>query len=166
MKRKMKVIFAGTAIAMGALLAACNSGAEKEGKDLAQAEEKALEAVDEARSEIAAPSDTTKVADAKEELLEVNQELNEKQSKYLESLKKQEVKLQENITKVDEKLRSADGNSKKRLTEKKDKLTKERDMLQANMLELTKPMEDKRLATVQKEVQERIVAIEKVLSEK
>jgi len=42
---------------------------------------------------------------------------------------------------------------------------KERDLLQANILEMAKPMEDKRLETVQKEIQQRIVAINKELSE-
>lgn len=165
MKKLTRIIFANFAIAAGALFVGCNSGSDKDRKELANAEEQALETADEASEEIANTSDTSEMEDAKEDLLEANQKLNEKQQKYLASLKKEESELQERVVELDEKIKSADGDAKKRLTVKKDKVTKERDLLQANILEMAKPMEDKRLETVQKEVQQRIVAINKELSE-
>jgi hypothetical protein len=165
MKKLTRIVFLNAAFAACALLVSCNSGADKDRKELANAEEKALETADEASKEVANTSDTTEMADAKEDLLEANQKLNEKQQDYMASLKKEESKLQERITKLGEKIKTSDGDSKKRLTAKMDKAVKERDLLQANILEMAKPMEDKRLETVQKEVQQRIVAINKELSE-
>ena len=164
MKKTVNIIFANVAIAMAALCFSCNSKTETERKKLANAEEKALETADEASSKIAESSDTTEIEDAKEDLLQVNTDLNEKQRAYMKSLKEEESKLKERITKLNEKIQSADGNAKKRLSAKMDKAVKERDLLQANILEMAKPMEDKRLETVQKEVQQRIVAINKELS--
>ncbi|WP_439559120.1 hypothetical protein [Dyadobacter sp.] len=162
MKKTVNVWVLSAMVVMGASLASCNS-AEKDRKELANAEEDALKAAE----ETSAMGDTSKeeMADAKEDLLEANAKLNEKQQDYLNSLKEREAKIQERITKLDEKLKSADGNAKQRLTERKDKFTKERDLLQANILEMQKPMEDKRLETVQKEVQQRVVAIDKELSQ-
>lgn len=165
MRKLTRIIFANLTIAAGVLLVSCNSGSDKDRKELANAEEKALETADEASEEVANTSDTTDMADAKEDLLEANQKLNEKQRDYMASLKKEESKLQERIAKLDDKIKSSDGDAKKRLTAKMDKAVKERDLLQANILEMAKPMEDKRLETVQKEVQQRIVAINKELSE-
>lgn len=165
MKKLTRIVFANFAIAAGALLVGCNSGADKDRKELANAEEKALETADEASQEIANTSDTTDMAAAKEDLLEANDKLNEKQRDYMASLKKEESSLQERIAKLNDKIKSADGDAKKRLTAKMDKAVKERDLLQANILEMAKPMEDKRLETVQKEIQQRIVAINKELSE-
>ena len=165
MKKITRIVFVNVAFAACALLVSCNSGADKDRKELANAEEKALETANEASQEVENTSDTTKIADAKEDLLEANQKLNEKQQDYMASLKKEEFKLQERITKLSEKIKSSEGDSKKRLTSKMDKAVKERDLLQANILEMAKPMEDKRLETVQKEVQQRIVAINKELSE-
>ena len=165
MKKITRIVFVNVAFAACALLVSCNSGADKDRKELANAEEKALETANEASQEVENTSDTTKIADAKEDLLEANQKLNEKQQDYMASLKKEESKLQERITKLSEKIKSSEGDSKKRLTSKMDKAVKERDLLQANILEMAKPMEDKRLETVQKEIQQRIVAINKELSE-
>jgi len=165
MKKITRIVFANFAIAAGALLVGCNSQGDKERKELANAEEKALETAAAADSTVANTSDTSAIASAKEDLLKANEKLNEKQQKYLTSLKKEETSLQDKIAKLDKKIISSDGDAKKRLTTKKDKAIKERDLLQANILELAKPMEDKRLETVQKEVQTRIVAINKELSE-
>jgi hypothetical protein len=165
MKKLTRTVIFNAAFAACALLVSCNSGADKDRKELANAEEKALETADEATDKISSTSDTTEMTDAKEDLLEANDKLNEKQQDYLASLKEEEKKLQERISKLDSKIQSSDGDAKKRLTAKKDKAVKERDLLQANILEMAKPMEDKRLETVQKEIQQRIVAINKELSE-
>jgi chromosome segregation ATPase len=164
MKKLTKIVFANFALAAGVLLAGCNSQTEKDRKELANAEEQALETTEEVDKEVADTSDTTKMANAKEDLLEANQKLNEKQQKYLASLKEEEVKLRDRIAKLDTKIQSSDAAAKKRLATKRDKAVKERDLLQANILEMAKPMEDKRLETVQKEVQQRIVAINQELS--
>ncbi|MCE7065483.1 hypothetical protein [Dyadobacter sp. CY326] len=164
MKKTVSVIFANVAIAMGALCISCNSKTDTDRKKLANAEEKALETADEASQKIASNSDTTEIADVKEDLLQVNNDLNEKQRAYLKSLKEEEAKLKERVTELDDKIQTADGDAKKRLMSKKNKVTQERGLLQANILEMAKPMEDKRLETAQKEIQQRIVAINKELS--
>jgi DNA anti-recombination protein RmuC len=164
MKKIVNVWLLSGMVLAGSTLVSCNSQADKDRKELANAEEEALEAAEKTTEQVATDSSKEEMSDAKEELLDANAKLNEKQAEYLKSLKEREKKIQERISKLDEKLKSAEGNSQKRLMEKKDKFTKERDLLQANILEMQKPMEDKRLETVQKEVQQRVVAIDKELS--
>ncbi|CAG5069782.1 hypothetical protein DYBT9623_02519 [Dyadobacter sp. CECT 9623] len=165
MKKTMSVWVAGTMILMASMTFSCNSGADKDRKELANAEEEALEAAEKTSEVVSNDTSKEEMSKAKEELLDANAKLNEKQQEYLTSLKERETTIQDRIKKLDEKLQSANDNSKKRLTERRDKFTKERDLLQANILELQKPMEDKRLETVQKEVQQRVVAIDKELSQ-
>lgn len=161
----MNVWVAGAMILIGSLISGCNSQTDKDRKELANAEEEALETAEKTTEEVSGDSSKKEMSEAKEDLLDANAKLSQKQQEYLTSLKERETKIQERIKKIDEKISSANDNSKKRLTEKKDKFTKERDLLQANILEMQKPMEDKRLETVQKEIQQRVVAIDKELSQ-
>lgn len=163
MKKAISVWMSGTALALAMFVSACNSDAEKDRKELARAEEEAIKTANKATDEVVNGADTNDMIDSKEKLREAEQKLNEKQQNYLISLKKTENKIHERLAKVDEKIKSADGNARKRFEEKRDKLVKERDMLQANILEIQKPMDDDQFQTVQKQVDGLISTIDKEL---
>ena len=164
MKRKVILFISNSLLAAALLMTACNSSTEKDRKELANAEEEALEKADEANKLVPQETDSSDMKKVKEDLQQASEKLSEKQNKYLTSLREKESKLNERLKKNTEKLRSADGNSKKRLTEKQDKLTNERDQLQANILEIQSPMTDAQLETVQKEIDALIAVIDKELS--
>lgn len=164
MKRKFIFITTNILLAVSLLVAGCNSTAEKERKELANAEEEALEKADEANKMVPAETDTGEMAKVKEDLQNASSKLSEKQEKYLASLRQKESRLNDRLKTNAEKLKTADGNTKKRLTERHDRLTKERDQLQANILEIQSPMTDQQLETVQKEIDVLIAVIDRELN--
>jgi chromosome segregation ATPase len=164
MKRKAIILLSNTLLAAGLLLTACNSSTEKDRKELARAEEEALEKAEEANKLVPQETDSSDMADVKKDLEKASQKLSEKQEKYLASLREKEGKLNDRLKTISEKLRTADGSARKRLTEKQDKLIKERDQLQANILEIQSPLTDQQLETVQKEINVLIAVIDRELS--
>ncbi|TDE13370.1 DUF1216 domain-containing protein [Dyadobacter psychrotolerans] len=164
MKRIATIFLSNAILAAGLMLTACNSSTDKDRKELANAEEEALEKAAEANEMVPQETDSSDMADVKKDLEKASQKLSEKQDKYLASLREKEGKLNDRLKTIGEKLSSADGNAKKRLTEKQDKLIKERDQLQANILEIQSPMTDQQLETVQKEINVLIAVIDKELS--
>jgi len=164
MKRKVTLFLSNTLLAAGILLAGCNSSADKDRKELANAEAEALEKAEEANKMVPQETDSSDMAEVKKDLQEANKKLSEKQNEYLTSLKEKEGKVNDRLKTITDKLKSADGNAKERLTKKQDKLTKERDQLQANILEIQSPMTDAQLETVQKEINVLITVIDKELS--
>jgi DNA anti-recombination protein RmuC len=163
MKRILTLFFANAFIIPCLLLTSCNSSTEKDRKELANAEEEALDKAAEANKLVPQEADTKEIEGVKKDLEKASEKLSEKQEKYLASLKQQERRINDRLKAITEKLQSADDNSKKNLTEKLDKLTKERDQLQANILEIQSPMTDQQLETVQKEINLLIAIIDREL---
>ncbi|MCE7043859.1 hypothetical protein [Dyadobacter sp. CY312] len=163
MKRILTLFFANAFIISGLLLTSCNSSAEKDRKELAKAEEEALDKAAEANKLVPQEADTKEIEGVKKDLEKASEKLSGKQGKYLTSLKQKEGKINDKLKSINEKLRKADASSKKSLTEKQDKLIKERDQLQANILEIQSPMTDQQLETVQKEIDLLIAIIDKEL---
>jgi len=108
MKRNVILFFSNALLATGLLLTACNSSTEKDRKELANAEEEALEKADEANKMVPQETDSGDMEKVKEDLQQASDKLSEKQNKYLVSLREKESKLNERLKKNTEKLRTAD----------------------------------------------------------
>lgn len=164
MKKSIVGILSSSAFAICLLFASCNSSTENDRKELAKAEEEALEKAAEANQLVPAEADQEEIAGVKKDLELANEKLSEKQEKYYASLKEREAKISTRLVRLNEKIKSADGNSRQKLIEKQDKLIKERDQLQANILEIQTPMTDTQLETVQKEIDLLITVIDRELA--
>ena len=164
MKKSIVVLLSNSVLAMCLLFASCNTSTEKDRKELAKAEEEALEKAEEANKLVPAEADQEEIAGVKQDLEKANRKLSQKQEKYYTSLREKETKLNERIGKLNEELKNSKSNSKKKMAEKQDRLMKERDELQANILEIQTPMTDSQLQTVQKEIDLLITVIDKELA--
>lgn len=93
MKRILTLIFANAFIISGLLLTSCNSSTEKDRKDLAKAEEEALDKAAEANKLVPQEADAKEIEGVKKDLEKASEKLSEKQEKYLASLRQRESKL-------------------------------------------------------------------------
>jgi hypothetical protein len=165
MKKIVFITAIYAAITMGWLLTSCDSTPKDSQKQYAEEQADAINEADEARMEMLQAEDTSQLADVREDLSEAAQELEAARKSYTTELQTRQKTLNEKISELDGKVTDPKQANRDKWVEKRQKLVRERDQLQANLLELQKPMTDERWTTAEKEIKELIAAIDQELKE-
>ncbi|GHB61958.1 hypothetical protein [Persicitalea jodogahamensis] len=162
-----KVVFATALYAClttGWLLTSCDNN--KDGKEeYAEEQADAINEADIARAEIRSADDTSDLADVREDLSEAAQELEAAKKEYMTELQNRQKSLSEKIGELDSKVTDPKQANREKWVEKRKELVQERDQLQANLLELQKPMTNDRFVTAEKEIKELLASIDKSLAD-
>ena len=164
----MKKVVIATAlyacITTGWLLTSCDN--TKDGKEeYAEEQADAIDEADAARAEIRSADDTSDLADVREELSDAAQELEAAKKEYMTELQNRQKSLNEKIDELGTKVTDPKQANREKWVEKRKELVQERDILQANLLELQKPMTNDSFVTAEKEINELMASIDKSLAE-
>ncbi len=151
-------------ITTGWLLTSCDN--TQDGKEeYAEEQADAIDEADAARAELRSADDTSDLADVRDELSDAAQELEAAKKKYMSELQNRQQSLSEKISEIDPKVTDPNQPNREKWVEKRKELVRDRDRLQANLLELQKPMTDDRFVTAEKEIKELMATIDKALAD-
>ncbi|GAB2781179.1 hypothetical protein GCM10027275_25970 [Rhabdobacter roseus] len=147
-------------ITMGWLLASCDSNRRDEGEKLAETEEQAQARTEDAYQQLAEAETKSDVEDIRDDLKKMDEKLTKEQQNYYQRMQKQHQDITRRLEKLNGQIASADATKKQRLTTNRDTLIHEKDLLEANMLEMQKPMNDDEWRTVESKLKQLIAAID------
>ncbi len=164
----MKKVVIATALyaclTTGWLLTSCDN--TKDGKEeYAEEQADAIDEADVARSEIRSADDTSDLADVREDLSDTAKELEAAKKNYMIELQNRQKSLSEKISELDPKVTDPNQPNREKWVDKRKELVRDRDKIQANLLELQRPMTDERFVTAKEEIKELMAAIDKALAD-
>ena len=151
-------------ITIGWLLTSCDN--TKDGKEeYAEEQADAIDEADAARAEIRSADDTSDLADVRDELADAAKELETAKKEYVTELQNRQKTLNEKISELDAKVTDPKQPNREKWVEKRKELVRDRDRLQANLLELQRPMTNDRFVTAEQEIKELMASIDKTMAE-
>lgn len=165
MKKIVFITAIYAAVTIGWVLTSCDSTTKDSQKEYAQEQADAIDEADKARADIRQAEDTSDLADVRDELSDAAKELEAARKSYLTELQTRQKTLNEKISDLDGKVTDPKQANRDKWVEKRQKLVRERDRLQANLMELQKPMTDERWTTAEKEIKELMASIDQELKE-
>lgn len=165
MKKVVLITAIYAVVTTGWLLTSCESTPKDSQKEYVQEQADAIDEADKARAEIQQTEDTSALIDVRDELSDAAKALEAARKNYMTELQRRQKTLNEKISYLDPKVTDPNQPNRDKWVEKRQKLVRERDKLQANLMELQKPMTDERWTTAEKEIKELMASIDQELNE-
>lgn len=151
-------------VTMGWLVMGCETKDDSK-QEFAKEQADAMKEADQAVNEIQSTSDTSKLADVRDDLEDELKKLEAAKKDYLAQIQTRQKTLNEKISDLDPKVTDPKQPNRQKWVERRTKYVRQRDQLQASLMELQKPMTGDRWSTAEGELKELISAIDEDLQD-
>lgn len=146
-------------VMMGWLVIGCETKDDSK-QEYAEEQVDASKKADKAVNELQSTTDTTKLADVRDDLTDELKKLEAAKKDYLAQIQARQKTLNEKISELDPKVTDPKQPNREKWVERRAKYVRQRDQLQANLMELQKPMTGDRWSTAEAEIKELISSID------
>ncbi len=151
-------------VTLGWLIIGCETRNDSK-QEYAEEQADAIDEADQAVNELQNTTDTSELADVRDDLREELKKLEAAKKDYLVQIQNRQKTLNEKISELDPKVTDPKQPNREKWVERRTKYVRERDQLQASLMELQKPMTNDRWITAESEIKELISAIDRDLQD-